>query len=59
MLDENGSPLLEDIITYICTKKRPAQRLTPEVDPDTIILEDYPNELFPDTYSRLFIKKVK
>lgn len=59
MLDENGSPLLEDIITYICTKKQPAQRLTPEVDPDTIILEDYPNELFPDTYSRLFIKKVK
>lgn len=56
MLDENSSPLLEDIITYICTKKRPSKRQIPEVDIDDIILEDYPNEQFSDTYSRLYKK---
>ena len=59
ILDDNCSPLLEDIIIYVCTKKRPPQRQIPEIDPDIIILEDYPNEQFPDTYSRFFIKKVK
>lgn len=54
MLDETGAPLLRDIVTYICTKKRPPQRAIPHINPDTIILEDYPKEQFPDTYKRLY-----
>ena len=54
MLEETGSPLLRDIITYLCTKKRPPQRPIPNINPDNIILEDYPKEQFPDTYKRLY-----
>lgn len=54
MLDETGSPLLRDIITYVCTKKRPPKRPIPQINPDNIILEDYPKEQFPDTYKRLY-----
>lgn len=54
ILDETGSSLLKDVITYVCTKKLPSQKQIPEVNPDDIILEDYPNEQFPDTYKRLF-----
>lgn len=54
MLDETGAPLLRDIITYVCTKKRPPQRPIQTINPDNIILEDYPKEQFPDTYIRLY-----
>ncbi|MBP5542013.1 MAG: hypothetical protein J6X88_10235 [Bacteroidales bacterium] len=54
ILDETGPSLLEDVITYVCTKKCPPQRQIPEIDPNDIILEDYPNEQFHDTYNRLF-----
>lgn len=56
ILDETDPSLLGDVITYICTKKRPPQRQIPDVNPDAIIFEDYPNEQFPDTYKRLFKK---
>ena len=51
-------PLLEDVISYVCTKKRPPQRQISDVNPDDIILEDYPNEQFPDTYTRLFVEQI-
>lgn len=54
MLDETGAPLLKDIITYVCTKNRPPQRPIQTINPDNIILEDYPKEQFPDTYIRLY-----
>ena len=54
ILDETGPSLLGDVITYVCTKKRPPQRQIPDVNPNAIIFEDYPNEQFPDTYKRLF-----
>jgi len=54
MLDETEAPLLKDIITYVCTKKRPPQKLVQKFNPDSIILEDYPKEQLPDTYKRLF-----
>ena len=58
ILDETVPTLLEDVISYVCTKKRPPQRQISDVNPDDIILEDYPNEQFPDTYTRLFVKQI-
>lgn len=54
LLDETGPYLLKDVITYVCTKKRPPKRQLPLANPDDLILEDYPNEQFQDTYNRLF-----
>ena len=54
ILGETGPYLLEDVITYVCTKKRPPIRQITEVNPDDIIFEDFPNEQFPDTYKRLY-----
>ena len=54
MLEETASPLLDDIVTYICTGKQPLRKISSEVNPDDIILEDFPNEQFNDTYNRLF-----
>lgn len=54
IFDETRAPLLRDIITYVCTKKRPPQRPIPKIDPENIILEDYPKEQFPETYKRLY-----
>lgn len=53
ILGETGPYLLKDVITYVCTKKRPPLRQVSEVNPDDIIFEDFPNEQFPDTYKRL------
>ena len=53
MLDETGPTLLRDIVTYVCTEELPQQKQIPHFNPDSIILEDYPDEQFPDTYIRL------
>lgn len=54
MFGETASPLLEDIVSYVCTGERPSQRQFPDINPDDIIYEDYPKEQFPDTYKRLY-----
>ncbi len=56
-LNETGSTLLKDIIIYACTGEQPALRQMPHINPDNIILEDYPEEQFPDTYIRLYKNK--
>lgn len=57
ILDDTGYALLGDIISYICTEKPPRQRKIQHFNPDNIILEDYPNEQFPETYTRLLKNK--
>lgn len=52
-LNDDSSCFLEDVITYVCTTKCPLDRPTQEVNADNIILDDYPHEQFPETYSRL------
>ena len=54
--DSESSPLLQDIVSYICSRKCPAKRQTQVINADDIILEDFPNEQFHDTYNRLFNK---
>lgn len=54
MLEETAPPLLDDIVTYICTRKQPLRKISSEVNLDDIILEDFPDEQFNDTYNRLF-----
>lgn len=52
-LNDNGYSFLEDIITYVCTTKCPPDRPVQDVNVEDIILDDYPHELFSETYSRL------
>ena len=52
-LNDNGNSFLEDIITYVCTTKCPPDRPVQDVNVEDIILDDYPHELFSETYSRL------
>ena len=54
MFGETASPLLEDIVSYVCTGERPSQRQIPDITTDNIIYEDYPKEQFLDTYKRLY-----
>ena len=54
--DSDSSPLLQDIVSYICIGKCPSKRQPQVVDADDIILDDFPKEQFSDTYSR-FDKK--
>ena len=58
-LDDNSYGFLEDIITYVCTTKCPPDRPVQEINVEDIILDDYPHELFSETYSRLNRKKNK
>lgn len=58
-LNDNSYSFLEDIITYVCTTKCPPDRPEQEVNVEDIILDDYPHELFSETYSRLNRKKNK
>ena len=52
MLDETSPYLLKYIISFVCTKKHPTQMTRSNVNIDDIILEDYPNEHFSETYKR-------
>lgn len=54
--DSKSSPLLHDIVSYICCEKSLAKRQSQHINADDIILEDFPNEQFHDTYNRLFNK---
>ena len=53
ILDETSPYLLKYIISYVCTKKQPTQMPRSNVNIDGIILEEYPNEQFSETYKRL------
>lgn len=53
-VNEIELPLLEDIITYICTKKCPPERKIPKINPEDIDFEGYnSNEEFYNTYKRM------
>lgn len=54
--DSKSSPLLQDIVSYICSENCPDKRQSHLSNADDIILEDFPNEQFHDTYTRLFEK---
>lgn len=58
-VNDNGYSFLEDIITYVCTTKCPPDRPIQDVNVEDIILDDYPHELFSETYSRLNRKENK
>lgn len=51
---DNESEVLADVISYICTGIIPPIRDPEEIAPDSIELEDYPDEQFQDTYNRLY-----
>ncbi len=53
-ISDEVSPLLKDIVSYICSDKRPTKRPTRNFNMDDIILGDYTKEQFSDTYSRMF-----
>ena len=59
LLNDNGYSFLEDIVTYVCTTKCPHDRPVQDVNVEDIILDDYPHELFSETYSRLNRKENK
>ena len=52
ILGETSSSLLRDVINYICTREHPKKRQI-FIDIDNIVLQEYPNEQFCDTYNRL------
>ena len=56
--DSESSPLLQDIVNYICSGKCPAKRQPQVINADDIMLDDYPMDNFSDTYSRLDKKKM-
>ena len=58
-LNDDCHSLLEDIITYVCTTKCPSDRPVQKINADDILLDDYPYELFSETYSRLNGKENK
>lgn len=57
MLGEPKNNLLEDIITFVCTGKRPPKRKQKTIDLEDIELQDYTEEQFHDTYERLYNTK--
>ena len=59
MLGEPKNNLLEDIITFVCTGKRPPKRKQKAINPKDIVLEYDPKEQFHDTYERLYNTKTK
>ena len=58
-LNDNGYSFLEDVISYVCTTKCPPDSPVQDVNVEDIILDDYPHELFSETYSRLNRKENK
>ena len=58
-LNDNDYSFLEDIISYVCTTKCPPDSPVQDVNDENIILDDYPHELFSETYSRLNRKENK
>lgn len=58
-LNDNDYSFLEDIISYVCTTKCPPDSPVQDVNVEDIILDDYPHELFSETYSRLNRKENK
>lgn len=58
-LNDNDYSFLEDIISYVCTTKCPPDRPVQDVNVEDIILDEYPHELFSETYSRLNRKENK
>lgn len=60
VVNEPNENLLSDVIRLVCTGNKPKKESPAPIDPDNIELEDYTNELFDETYNRLFNnKKVK
>jgi len=60
VVDEPNDNLLSDVIRLICTGTKPKKEAPVPIDLDSIELNDYSNELFNETYNRLFNnKKVK
>lgn len=58
--DAPNDNLLSDIIRLVCTGNKPRKEAPVPINTDNIELEDYTNELFDETYNRLFNnKKVK
>lgn len=58
MLGDNSSPLLEDIITFICTGKHPQYYASGGINANEIDFGDDFEESFFDTYNRLFNDKL-
>lgn len=58
-LNDNDYSFLEDIISYVCTTKCPPDSPVQDVNVEDIIMDDYPHELFSETYSRLNRKENK
>ena len=52
--EESSSPLLKDVIMYICTGESPIKRQSPKIDVYNIEVQDFSEEQFSDTYKRLF-----
>lgn len=55
--DSESSPLLQDIVSYICSGNCPDKRQPKVINADDIILDNYPMDNFSDTYSRLSNKR--
>lgn len=58
-LNDTSYRFLEDVISYVCTTKCPPDKVVHKVNVDDIIYEDYPKELFSETYLRLNSKDFK
>ena len=53
VLEENTLPLLEDIISYVCTRACPPKRKQNIINHDEILFEENPNESFFHTYEQM------
>ena len=58
-INDNSYSFLENIITYVCTTKCPPDSPIQDINVEDIILDDYPHELFSETYSKLNRKENK
>ncbi len=54
IINDEASPLLKDIVSYICSGKCPTKSQTRNFNGEDIILDDYSKEKFSDSYSRMF-----
>lgn len=54
IISGEASPLLKDIVSYICSGKCPTKSQTRNFNGEDIILDDYSKEKFSDSYSRMF-----
>lgn len=51
--EEKTLPLLEDVISYVCTGTCPPERKHNVINPDEILFEEKPNESFFATYEQM------